>query len=169
MRRWNILLIGCILMWMGVIFFLSNRSASYSREDSYNVALIIGEFFVPNFDELTEAQQKDFAIKIQYPLRKTAHFVEYLILGALLSGAFWEQKNRLKSLALALGGGILFAISDEIHQTLIPGRVGHFHDILIDSAGTLTGILLFLFCLYLKRKIKGLCHFPPHLQADKKR
>lgn len=153
MRKWNILLIGCVLVWMSVIFFLSNRSATYSREDSYHVAKFIGEIFVPNFEKLSAAQQKDFVIKIQYPLRKTAHFVEYLILGALLSGAFWKQRNHLKDTILALGCGVLFAISDEFHQTFIPGRVGHFCDILIDSAGTLTGVLLFLIFLFFKRKI----------------
>ncbi|MFZ2371781.1 MAG: VanZ family protein, partial [Trichococcus flocculiformis] len=37
----------------------------------------------------------------------------------------------------------LYASSDEFHQSFIPGRGPAFTDVLIDTAGGLTGIILF--------------------------
>jgi hypothetical protein len=68
-------------------------------------------------------------------LRKLAHAAEYAILGALLlraTGRAW--------LALALGA--LYATSDEIHQTFVPGRKGRPLDVAIDVAGLAIGVLL---------------------------
>jgi VanZ family protein len=68
-------------------------------------------------------------------LRKIAHATEYAILGALLvraTGRTW--------LALALG--VLYAISDEIHQTFVAGRHGALLDVAIDAVGVAVGVAL---------------------------
>ena len=68
-------------------------------------------------------------------LRKLAHTAEYAILGALLvraTGRSW----------LALGLGVLYAASDEFHQTFVRGRHGSPVDVLIDAVGLACGILL---------------------------
>ena len=154
MKRWSILLLAGTFLWMGVIFALSARPAKESQEDSYDVAMVIGEIFVPDFEEFSETRQKKFAQKIQLPVRKAAHFIEYLILGALLSETLRHRlRAHLPSAALALGIGILFALSDEFHQTFVPGRVGHLQDVMIDSSGALTGILL----LFLLRFLISFC------------
>ena len=44
--------------------------------------------------------------------------------------------------ALPFLTGVLYAVSDEIHQTFVPGRAGQIRDVLIDSCGVLAGILL---------------------------
>jgi VanZ family protein len=68
-------------------------------------------------------------------LRKLAHATEYAILGALLLRAVGRP-----SLAFALG--VLYAISDELHQTLVPGRAGRPLDVAIDAAGVALGVIL---------------------------
>ena len=68
-------------------------------------------------------------------LRKLAHATEYAILGALLLRAL-----RHPNWAVALG--IAYAISDEIHQSFVPGRQGSPLDVLIDSAGVIAGVVL---------------------------
>ena len=68
-------------------------------------------------------------------LRKLAHTVEYAILGALLLRA-------LEARTIALVAGVAYAISDEIHQSFVPGRQGSVLDVLIDSAGVAIGILV---------------------------
>ena len=68
-------------------------------------------------------------------LRKLAHLAEYAILGALLYRAV-----RRPGLAIALAA--LYAVSDEIHQTFVDGRVGAPLDVGIDTLGALAGILL---------------------------
>ncbi len=67
-------------------------------------------------------------------LRKLAHLAEYAILGMLLLRAV-----RRPAVALALGG--LYAVSDEVHQTFVEGRVGAPLDVAIDTAGALAGVL----------------------------
>jgi len=69
-------------------------------------------------------------------LRKMAHAAEYAILGALLLRA-----TRNAGLAFALA--VLYAASDELHQTFVEGRVGAIHDVAIDAIGAAIGIVLY--------------------------
>ena len=68
-------------------------------------------------------------------LRKIAHGFEYAVLGALLVRAL---RNELP----ALGAGVAYAASDELHQHFVEGRVGAPLDVLIDSVGVAIGIVL---------------------------
>jgi VanZ family protein len=68
-------------------------------------------------------------------LRKLAHAAEYAVLGALLARATGRG-----GLAFALG--TLYAVSDEIHQTFVPGRMGSPFDVAIDAIGVACGVAL---------------------------
>jgi VanZ family protein len=68
-------------------------------------------------------------------LRKIAHAAEYAVLGALLVRA-----TRRTGLAFALG--TLYAVSDELHQSFVPGRLGWPIDVAIDAVGVAVGIAL---------------------------
>ena len=50
-----------------------------------------------------------------------------------------KQKNRIAISAII---GLLYAISDEIHQAFIPGRGPQIGDVGIDFAGVIIGILI---------------------------
>jgi VanZ family protein len=67
-------------------------------------------------------------------LRKLAHAAEYAVLGALLLRASGRT-----GLALALG--TLYAVSDELHQALVPGRLGSPVDVAIDAVGIACGVV----------------------------
>ena len=68
-------------------------------------------------------------------LRKLAHATEYAVLGALLVRATGRS-----GLAFALG--VLYAISDEWHQTFVAGRLGAPLDVAIDAVGVACGVFL---------------------------
>ena len=68
-------------------------------------------------------------------LRKLAHGAEFAVLGALLARAFRDELP-------ALVAGIGYAVTDELHQHFVPGRVGAPLDVLIDSAGVGLGVVL---------------------------
>jgi VanZ family protein len=68
-------------------------------------------------------------------LRKIAHACEFAVLGALLLRALRDERT-------ALAAGAAYAISDELHQHFVPGRVGSPLDVLIDSVGVAVGVLL---------------------------
>ena len=46
------------------------------------------------------------------------------------------------ALAAAVGICVLYAITDEFHQTFVDGRIGTSRDVLIDTAGALTAAVL---------------------------
>jgi VanZ family protein len=66
-------------------------------------------------------------------LRKLAHVTEYAVLGALLVRAIGRSGP-----ALLLG--TLYAVSDELHQSFVPGRAGRPLDVAIDMVGLACGI-----------------------------
>lgn len=68
-------------------------------------------------------------------LRKIAHAAEYAVLGFLLVRALTRE---LPAVAL----GVAYAISDEIHQHFVPGRLGAAYDVAVDAAGVLVGVLV---------------------------
>jgi VanZ family protein len=68
-------------------------------------------------------------------LRKLAHATEYAILGVLLVRATGRP-------GLAFGLGVLYSVSDEIHQVFVPGRHGAPLDVAIDAVGVAVGIAL---------------------------
>jgi VanZ family protein len=68
-------------------------------------------------------------------LRKIAHAAEYAVLGAMLLRATGKT-------GLAFTLGALYAVSDELHQSFVPGRLGSPLDVAIDAAGVAVGIVL---------------------------
>jgi VanZ family protein len=68
-------------------------------------------------------------------LRKLAHACEFAVLGGLLLRALRDERA-------ALAAGVAYAISDEMHQHFVPGRVGSPLDVVIDSVGVALGVLL---------------------------
>ena len=68
-------------------------------------------------------------------LKKGAHVIEYAILTVLLWRAWNARQRPVASLALAFVLAVLYAASDEFHQTFVPGRLGRVQDVLIDSLG----------------------------------
>ena len=70
-------------------------------------------------------------------LRKLAHMAEFGLLWFL----WWRALgygNRLVPALIA----VAYAITDELHQTTVEGRVGSSVDVLIDSAGVLLAVLV---------------------------
>ncbi len=69
---------------------------------------------------------------------------------ALISTYKIEELNRV---AISLVVGIIYATSDEIHQTFIPGRAGMITDIIIDGMGVLLGILIVMLGIKIYKRI----------------
>lgn len=49
-----------------------------------------------------------------------------------------------KKWIISIGVGIIYAISDEFHQSFIPGRSAEIRDVLIDTFGVIIGIIVVL-------------------------
>jgi VanZ family protein len=78
-------------------------------------------------------------------VRKAAHVAEYAVLGALLVRALSRP-----SAAFALG--LVYAITDEIHQSFVRGRNASPLDVAIDALGLAAGIAVWRM---LRRRTSG--------------
>ncbi len=126
-----------VILWAIFIFYLSHQPAHQSDNLSKDITKVIVKI-VENI-----APNKDFNISnTNHMVRKNAHFFCYLVLGFLLNHALQNKKtNTVKYMLTALSICILYAISDEIHQLFIPGRGGQIKDIIIDTSGSIIGII----------------------------
>lgn len=153
-----------------LIFAMSAQDADESTELSMGVVWHIIGFIVPGYDQMSAADQLHWQQMLDHPVRKTAHFLEYAVLGALTLNMLVQIARQragegegpaavptpaapaLRQLALAAWAlATAYAVSDEIHQVFVPGRAFMFTDILIDSAGILFGV--FLLFLVFKRTL----------------
>lgn len=76
-------------------------------------------------------------------VRKNAHFFIYLVLGASSRIAFKHSGYKgWRSMVLAFVLCVLYAFTDEWHQTFVPGRGGLLSDVRIDGLGAGVGILI---------------------------
>ncbi|SNT10961.1 VanZ like family protein [Anaerovirgula multivorans] len=127
---------------MGLIFYFSSKPAVQSKELSGNVTEIVVQTVqrvAPN-----RAAELDIG-RLHHLIRKNAHFFSYLVLGVLVLNALRRSGvYGSKGIMIAFLICVLYAISDEFHQTFVPGRSGEIRDVIIDSAGATVGVLGYL-------------------------
>jgi VanZ family protein len=68
-------------------------------------------------------------------LKKGGHMAEYAILLWLLWRPISKRTPFERPLGLAWLLAVLYAVSDEFHQTFVPGRNGWIWDVIVDGAG----------------------------------
>lgn len=76
---------------------------------------------------------------------KLFHVAEFFVLGILLCRVWWSSTPGLAVAPLTirvLAVGILFAASDEIHQSFVPGRTPSVSDVILDASALCLGLLL---------------------------
>lgn len=129
---------------MTAIFYLSCENADESSDTSGFFTDLVVSHFVRDFDEMPSPQQDEIISDIDHIVRKTAHFTAYAALGFCVSASVGRRKVFGFGSLLALGICFLYACSDELHQYFVPGRACMFTDVLIDSSGACTGILISL-------------------------
>ena len=131
-----------IVLWMGVIFTFSSDNADKSTSKSDGVIINIYKAF--HKGDISKKEKQKIIDKYVFPVRKLAHFTEYLILGVLIINFISEYKTlEIKYLLLAIILCMLYAVSDEIHQIFISGRTAKILDVFIDTLGSSTGIFLY--------------------------
>ena len=137
---------GITLLLMIGIFLFSAQPAPKSQQLSDGVvyyAIVLFKKLVPNITFDTAS----------FIVRKAAHFSEYLLLGFFLcKSVHYLMMLRIPSLIKPAGPlnictrawifTTLYAISDEIHQSFVPGRSCELRDMCIDASGALLGVLL---------------------------
>nr|WP_028305632.1 VanZ family protein [Desulfitobacterium sp. PCE1] len=129
---------AAVFLWMGIIFYLSAQVASQSDELSQGIAERLFSAVAKAFPGLNV----DY-IQSNFIVRKSAHFLTYLVLSLLTMNALRRSGIKgVRQIAIAIGICVLYAISDEVHQLFVPGRSGQIKDVLLDSGGAIVGAAL---------------------------
>lgn len=86
---------------------------------------------------------------------KMAHTIEYAGLGFLIARLlFHSYPDKIKwMILLAPVFGVLYGISDEFHQSFVPGRDCSGWDVLADLLGSSLGVLVYVTIYQLQRFI----------------
>lgn len=122
-----------LILWMTVIFSFSAQNGVKSQElsDGLLNKVLVNIPFIKYF----------YFNGIGVLIRKLAHFCEYLVLG-ILSYFCFKDINKSRFYVIAIIFCVLYAVSDEFHQLFIDGRSFGYLDILIDSLGSASGVLI---------------------------
>lgn len=120
------------ILLMAMIFYFSDMPASQSSAVSKPVAKSVG---------LSDSE-----------MRKIAHFVCFACLSGSIYGLFNTFKKIRFPKVTAFLATVLYAVTDEFHQSFVPGRSCELRDVLIDSSGALVLLLLLLAFEALRRR-----------------
>ena len=142
-RIWiRILLTVLTAALMAQIFCFSMETAERSDATSRKYAERVISVLHPDYDRYPEERQQTLLNEVQHVVRKLAHFTEYTALGLLMRLCLMSWFGRRRTGFAAWAGGTFYACTDELHQLMTDGRSGQWTDVLIDSSGVLTGVLL---------------------------
>lgn len=126
-----------VVIWCGVIFFFSQQNG----QESGNTSELVKKLFMFIGIDVNSILGE----MATFIIRKAAHFTEYFILCLLTFNALRNGRSLKIRLAGALMFTVLYAVTDEIHQYFIPGRVCALRDVLIDSSGgVLAGVIIYI-------------------------
>jgi VanZ family protein len=124
------------LGWAALIFYLSSGTFGGAF-----TAWLLQQ--VLNLLQVTVSAQT-FA-SLHFLIRKLAHVTEYAMYGMLLYGSLgggrdftWKARRAVWCVAIAAA----YSLTDELHQSLVPGREASLTDCGIDVAGATLAMLL---------------------------
>ena len=122
---------------MALIFTLSTGLGSMQRSSRIIGPLL--RFVWPNVSDETIHD-------VQVVVRKGGHITGYAVLAILLlrarNGGLLVAPWRWESAAFSEIVSVIYAVSDELHQSFVPSRWGSGWDVLLDSVGAALGISL---------------------------
>ena len=125
-----------LLLWVMLIFALSNQSGTSSQSLSDGILMRIALLI----NRVREIDVRAFVLGTSYFVRKSAHIFEYAVL-YILSYECLRDYPLKRARLICLVFCIFYAFFDEFHQLFIDGRSGELNDCLIDSLGTLLSFL----------------------------
>ena len=116
-----------LMVYMGIIFYLST---------------LPGNLLKP---------EKEYGFDIDQSIK---HFAEFSILGILVANIFWQLTKEITfhrgfvAFSSSSVFSALYGVLDEIHQYFVPTRYCTAPDMLINMAGSATGVLVFFVCMH---------------------
>ncbi len=144
-----------LLANMVMIFLFSAENREESGDRSAGVTEVVVDVLYPDLETRPIEEQVGLETRIHHAVRKLAHMAEFALLGWLSSALLLWLNRRLRiggvlrTMGLCAAFGLLYAISDEVHQ-IFSNRGAAVQDVFIDFSGVILGVCLMhgLVCLY---------------------
>ena len=138
----GIVIFTFIIACMIAIFMFSSQNNTNTNDLSKKVTGKIARFIFFDYDKMSVQTKIEIISELNKFVRKLAHFTMYFMLGfCLFTGSLlFKLKNRYRFL-VAMATSVVYAISDEVHQLFVSGRTAQVRDVIIDSCGTLLGVI----------------------------
>ena len=122
--------------WAALIFFLSTRT--FAPDFSKGLLALMLQFLH------LQVTPSTFVV-LHALLRKSAHLTEYAIFALLLYGfpykkpqALWQPRRAVICVAIAAA----YSLTDEFHQSFVPGRHASLGDCGLDTIGATIAMLV---------------------------
>lgn len=127
-----------------VIFGFSAQDAEQSGSLSMRISESAAEFLNSLVGGRWSRQfVEEMATYFEHPIRKLAHFGEYMCVGILVYLIWSQWMKRGKGLYLLTVIWVFVSgACDELHQLFVPGRWCSFADVCLDTCGGAFGLLL---------------------------
>lgn len=141
------------IIWLTVIFIFSSMNTQESNNKSKQTI----KQTVETTTEISESigiiennippKKIDKAVnKLNVPLRKCAHATEYAVLAILIIftiNAYTNKNYSIRKIILVILICFLYSLTDEYHQSFVPGRTSLFTDCLIDTTGSIIACVIY--------------------------
>lgn len=127
-----------VVLWMALLFGASTDLGAPRRTSRFLVPVL--RWLVPEISPVALE-------RVQFAVRKTGHALAYAVLAVLI----WRAKRQTTSpsppdfrrdATFAFALAVLYAASDEWHQTFTASRQGSLADVALDAAGAAVGLAL---------------------------
>ncbi len=138
-----IMILGIILSisLMITIFTYSSYNGTKVDDKAHPIIEVITESN-DNYQNATPEEKVLMDNDYEFYISKVVHVLEYGALTFFLFMAFIMVKKRYLNYLFSIIISVLFAISDEYHQTFTPDRSARPQDILIDASAEIICILI---------------------------
>ena len=133
-----------LALWLGifgmaaVIFLMSAQEGDASTASSDMIVLPL-QGLIQQACDLPAEESDALYWTLQLLVRKAAHMGEYALLALMLralASSYGCRHAGILGWALA----VAYAVTDEMHQSMVSARSAQFTDVLVDAAGAMLGV-----------------------------
>lgn len=147
-----------MLICFVTIYIFSSQDSGHSNDLSRIITEKIAGIFFRDFSSMNTDFQNTIIFELNIFIRKAAHFSVYLMMSIFIYAevALWLKKYFFSGI-VSVGICMLYAVTDEIHQSFVPGRTPLVKDVFIDSCGAIIGAFICFLIISAVYFIKSHC------------
>lgn len=106
-------------------------------------------FQIPYWGILVSIEERGYYPFVEFLIRKGTHFFYFGVIALAIYAALPKFNYRILTAVILT---LLFAVADELHQSFTSGRTASAQDIMLDTAGAITALLILTFLRRIKRR-----------------